>query len=717
MKTIQGGIFTIAITLLASAVHSPAIHGLKVSVQGSNAVLSWPSSEYQKFIVQYRPTLKTNDVWVTLTNNMPAAADTNFTMFVHSNSVQFPQITGGAQGTNIFPSPPGFDGMSSQTTADISNMTADQIAVLKEQRKQEAWAALAAMMELLSNTVAQAEADRQAWIAAGRPARVQSTTQSMSTSALDSGASVTTGFYSVEPAIGGTLTVTNGQHLSGVVNISGTTFSQGTSFVSVAVILLDGEIIGAIDDPVSLTNFTFSLDTTLYPSGTHQIQLSLIDSSSEMPDDGAGAAVTDTAPIQMTFDNPIYGVDWTGVVEKRFVAMFGTTITNGQIRIQLTDDLARTWLDETNNLADVRQPDGSIIIQASQEYIYSGVKSFAFQLTVTPSGGGSAVSGAFCLSVNQRPAGNYGYGFSCVQETSVGGLGPHFAASVQEVFNLTGDNTLYAFQTVMDTVDLDGYLNPGYSWTLNPRGDANRNDFNRIRDALKNTVPAPDYPLGITFFSYIGHGWNRHLGWAPSRPSPYNVQNIRARDLKPVGLTRYNTNGVVNFAMLFQCFGAATNSDIMKAMVGTTRGLSYNYYGKHGLWPKFGIGFDGSGKVQKMFLLGIFGRAPYTPVFDFISQWQLEAFLGRNSSNWPTNTFAAAFARAASKGADYQEGSTWFRMVGCTNCYVDEVVSGHIRNTSQQVENLVPSTEENLGGYINVSLSGQQVWIDGPDVR
>jgi hypothetical protein len=60
------------------------IEGLKISVQSSNAVLSWPSASNETYIAQYRKTLDANSSWVTLTNYLPAA--TNATTTIFSNS-------------------------------------------------------------------------------------------------------------------------------------------------------------------------------------------------------------------------------------------------------------------------------------------------------------------------------------------------------------------------------------------------------------------------------------------------------------------------------------------------------------------------------------------------------------------------------------------------------------------------------------------------------
>jgi hypothetical protein len=101
---------------LASAVQTFAIEGLQlqVSLQSSNAVLSWPSQDGETYFVQYRPTIGTNDPWQTLTNSLPADSGTNITYFIHSNAVQFPTIVstnnGGTNGSGGGPPFPGGGG-------------------------------------------------------------------------------------------------------------------------------------------------------------------------------------------------------------------------------------------------------------------------------------------------------------------------------------------------------------------------------------------------------------------------------------------------------------------------------------------------------------------------------------------------------------------------------------------------------------------------------
>ncbi len=103
MKTI------IIAALLISASPVFAVEGLHLSIQSSNAVLSWPSDydSGETFLVQYRQTLNATDAWQTLADYLPAAYGTNFTFFVHSNSVHYPPAGsgGGTNNGNISPFP------------------------------------------------------------------------------------------------------------------------------------------------------------------------------------------------------------------------------------------------------------------------------------------------------------------------------------------------------------------------------------------------------------------------------------------------------------------------------------------------------------------------------------------------------------------------------------------------------------------------------------
>jgi hypothetical protein len=90
---------SIAIGLLFSS-RANAIEGLALSVQASNAILSWPSSPDEAYVVQFRPTLNSTSSWLTLTSSLSADAISNLTFYVHSNSVLYPPPTGGGGSTN-----------------------------------------------------------------------------------------------------------------------------------------------------------------------------------------------------------------------------------------------------------------------------------------------------------------------------------------------------------------------------------------------------------------------------------------------------------------------------------------------------------------------------------------------------------------------------------------------------------------------------------------
>lgn len=94
MRIINQGIVGAVALFLASAVHTFAIEGLQLSVQCSNVVLSWPSTNDEIYIVQYRPTLDPGNSWQTLTSSLPSDIGTNLTFFIHSNIVQNPNCGG-----------------------------------------------------------------------------------------------------------------------------------------------------------------------------------------------------------------------------------------------------------------------------------------------------------------------------------------------------------------------------------------------------------------------------------------------------------------------------------------------------------------------------------------------------------------------------------------------------------------------------------------------
>jgi hypothetical protein len=121
MKVIKQAIIGTVALSFACAIPTFAIEGLQISVQSSNVVLSWLSTNTETYIIQYRPTLDATSPWTTLADYYPAATDTNVTFFIHSNIVQYPLIQGG--GTNSSGgSPPSPDEMTVSGSA-MTTMT------------------------------------------------------------------------------------------------------------------------------------------------------------------------------------------------------------------------------------------------------------------------------------------------------------------------------------------------------------------------------------------------------------------------------------------------------------------------------------------------------------------------------------------------------------------------------------------------------------------
>lgn len=99
-----------------------AIEGLQVSVQNTNAVLSWPSDANETYIAQSLPTLNSTSGWVTLTNYYPADANSNVTYFVDPNPVNFGFMTNGGSGGSGGggPTPPGGGGSGGPSQVSVA---------------------------------------------------------------------------------------------------------------------------------------------------------------------------------------------------------------------------------------------------------------------------------------------------------------------------------------------------------------------------------------------------------------------------------------------------------------------------------------------------------------------------------------------------------------------------------------------------------------------
>ena len=106
MKKSRFAVFTILFLLAASAHELFAIEQLRIALQDTNVVLSWPSVTNETYLIQHRATLDPADPWQTLAIVYPAKQNTNWTVFTHTNQVQMPAQQGGTNGGGGGPPPP-----------------------------------------------------------------------------------------------------------------------------------------------------------------------------------------------------------------------------------------------------------------------------------------------------------------------------------------------------------------------------------------------------------------------------------------------------------------------------------------------------------------------------------------------------------------------------------------------------------------------------------
>jgi hypothetical protein len=211
------------LALIASTTTSFAIEGLKLTIRCPDVVLSWPSTNDETYVVQYRPTLDTNSTWTTLTNFLPAKIGTNITTFVDSNRVDCPpgQVFGmlAIEG----------DGNSVEET-ETASLSVEQRAEIKKQREEDRLSALYKQCKLegrepydwelknepppppstddLRAKLLKATINRIAALSDGTDGAITDGPQPEGDSG-GGGLTPTTGFYRV---------VRNGVHLSGVTN-------------------------------------------------------------------------------------------------------------------------------------------------------------------------------------------------------------------------------------------------------------------------------------------------------------------------------------------------------------------------------------------------------------------------------------------------------------------------------------------------------------------
>lgn len=191
---------TTVIALVVSVIHTFAdVRGVRLFPQCPNIFLSWPSVPGETFTVQYRPTLEAATPWITLTNLLPAAVNTNVTSFVHSDAMDCPEslmaISGGGGGSSLLATESG-----SQATTITTAISEEAKVARREAIRQHAKEMADYLMAMLKAAIAKGDAAREKWKTEGT-SLVQATPVTSSSSAssqsMSSGDEASTGFYRV----------------------------------------------------------------------------------------------------------------------------------------------------------------------------------------------------------------------------------------------------------------------------------------------------------------------------------------------------------------------------------------------------------------------------------------------------------------------------------------------------------------------------------------
>jgi len=344
MKKIGKNVETLAVVCIIAFCMPPltfqalAIEGLKISVQSTNAVLSWPSDSSETYIVQYRNTLDATDSWQTLVDLYPAFSGTNQTTFVHSNQVSFAAniaesssgnsfaagaalmqmqslppvplaIPAGGTGAGIPVSvyPPGFD-LSGFTIFDpITGETvsgADYAASSSSQRA------------LMSRDVPQ-------------PSDGPQPNGSGSGSSL----APTTGFYRVVRDGAHLFGITNGMTLSGVMTVPVEVANGSGTLVNLGLTENDASVYGVTSQTSPFSSpLKLRVDTTQMSNGVHQIS-----ASATWQDTNGGIWEAESPPVTVNIYNEITFPNW--------MPRFGELGNSLSIAVQSAHQDADWWID------------------------------------------------------------------------------------------------------------------------------------------------------------------------------------------------------------------------------------------------------------------------------------------------------------------------------------------------------------------------------------
>ncbi|MGH7990766.1 MAG: hypothetical protein ACREDS_11335, partial [Limisphaerales bacterium] len=356
--------------LLASSIASFAIEGLEISVQSTNVMLSWPSLDdgSETYIVQYRSNLNASSSWLTLTDNFPAAADTNITFFVHSNSVNYPDLIlgGGGSGSEAADGAETIMAMPANGSGEAVPLAIyppgfDLSGLIIFDPATEEW------VSGKGYTISPAtENDVQA--GGAQPDDGSDDTNSY------------TGFYRVVRDGAHLYGLTNGTVLSGLVALPIELGNTNGSISTISLTEDDSPVGNSIQTAPLSSPLALIVDTTLMSNGVHEVS-----ASARWDDTNGGLWEADSPPVSVTVSNEISFPDWIPF----FGELGNSLLINAQSAHTNVDWYIDVYDSNTNYIGTFggHTDDGNIqvewnLIGPPPDYVaYTNDNSFLFYIT------------------------------------------------------------------------------------------------------------------------------------------------------------------------------------------------------------------------------------------------------------------------------------------------------------------------------------------------
>jgi hypothetical protein len=310
MKIIKG--IGIGLAIIASAIHANAIEHLEISVQCTNVVLRWPCLDdgSEQFIVQYRSTLSSTDSWQTLETFLPATYGTNEMYYTNWGVVKTPVNCNGGGSFSMMMMQGGEEEMLSSTPAEpmaTPNGAADAVPVKLYPDG----------FDFSNFTISVPGTEGSLSGANFMQAEAESPLDPSGGGASGDGDTNSIppdfGFYQVVRVGPHLMGITNGQILSGIVQIPVEVGYYTGQLQNVTLTENNTPVDSASIHPApfELPLPFMTLDTTRLTNGVHQIAaIAQWDTSTGTNESDGGMAEYDCPPITVTISNEISFPSW-----------------------------------------------------------------------------------------------------------------------------------------------------------------------------------------------------------------------------------------------------------------------------------------------------------------------------------------------------------------------------------------------------------------------